>query len=154
MVIYRVRFIFMTSILMTATVFYLFLAPFATGIINVWSPISIIFHGIVPLLSLIDFIIDDYRIDLKIKDCLLALLPPIVYYSIAIILCYIKLDFGLGTPYPYPFLDVYSKSKMFGIKFYPTLSIGTFYWLVFFGFIMFIIALLLKRLNGKLKKRK
>lgn len=152
MVIYRVRFIFITSIMMTATVFYLFLAPFAGEIINVWSPISVIFHGVVPLLSLFDFIIDDYRLDLKIKDCFLTLLPPIVYYSIAIILCYIKLDFGLGTPYPYPFLDVYSPSKMFGIKFSPTLLVGTFYWLLFFGLIMFIIALLLRKLNGKLKK--
>ena len=152
-VLYRVKYCFTSCIVMTATVFYLFLAPFAKGIINIWSPYSVLFHGVVPLFAFLDFILDNYKPTLNLKDVVNCMIPPLVYFSVAIILCYIKTDFGLGTPYPYLFLDVYSPAGMFGAVIKPYFWPGTFYWIIFFGGIMFLIELFLMKINNKLKRR-
>ena len=143
---YIIRFIFTVSITLTGIIFCAFLAPFSPPDYNAWTFSSYLTHVISPLLSIIDFFLDDYAITLKKSHVFLALIPPAFYFVISCTLSLLKFDFGRGQYYPYFFMDIYSSAGFFGFEMdnHPPV-IGTAYWLIFIlGFILLISFILYK----------
>ena len=101
---YILKYIFTVSISLTGLVFCAFLAPTANNY-NPWTLNSILTHVVVPVASILDFFIDDYKIKYSNKDILYTLLPPF-YYLIFSLICFIcNFKFSDGNNYPYFFLN-------------------------------------------------
>lgn len=136
--LYIFKFIFTISITLTGLIFCCVLAPFAFEGYNTWSFSSITTHVIVPVLSIVDFVLDVNKINLKWWHCFLGLIPPLIYYIFALIMGSYNVDFGMGEPYPYLFLNYKTEAGWFGfVNGHPPM-IGAFYWLIFLiGLILF-----------------
>ena len=152
--IYVIKFVFTVCIGMTLFVFCTIIAPFAGSLYNAWSGYSIITHLAVPILSIADFFVDDYPLNLSKKDTLYAFLPPIIYFSITSVLCVLKFDFGRGYPFPYFFMNFYSKAGFFGFVWGNPPLIGSFYWFVALVICFSLITLTLYWLNKTKRPKK
>lgn len=149
---YLCKFYFTVSIAMTGIIFCALLGPFADSSYHPWSFYSIIVHAITPILAITEFFLDDYRYNLSFKKLYGVLIAPTVYYALAIILCACRFDYGRGDPFPYFFLDIYSKAGLFGFSSTPY-YMGTLWWISIFAiFMLFIGFLFIKiRHSAKLK---
>lgn len=158
--LYKIRLSFTLSILVTGLVFCCFLGPFADKSYHAWSGYSLLTHAVVPVLSLIDFFIDDYKIVFKRSDVFIAVIPILVYFAITSLLCVYGLSFGRGDSFPYFFMNFYSMLGFFGVSFTSKPYFGTFYWLLMLLLIVFSLGLLLIKFHpqtfiyNKNKKRK
>ena len=139
---YNCKYIFTVCIAMTFLVFCGFFGPLADESYRPWSFYSIIVHAITPILTFIDFYLDEYKYNFRLKHVFSSTIPAIIYYSIIIGLCAAGLDFGRGEPYPYFFLDLKSNAGLFGFTIEPFANVGTFWWILFFSIIMIGIAFL------------
>ena len=149
------KFIFVVCILMTGFVFCLFLAPFADQSYHPWSIYSIMAHVITPILALLDFYLDEYVYDFHFSHIISVIIPPLIYYALAIALGYFNLNFGRGEPYPYFFLKLNSQAGIFGFSINSLQIFGTFWWLLFFSLVMISIGFILIKTHPKmLLKRK
>lgn len=124
------RFIFIVSITITGIIFCCLLAPFASEDYNTWAFSSIATHVLVPVLSIADLFVDHHDFVLKKRHIFYALIPPIAYLVFALIMGYCNVDFGMGDPFPYFFLNFKTEVGLFGFKDGNPPELGTFYWLV------------------------
>ena len=85
--LYILKFIFTVSITITGLIFCGLLAPFAD--FNVWSFSSILTHVVVPILSIVDFFLEDYSMVLTKNHVFASLIPPFIYFVFASILCFL-----------------------------------------------------------------
>lgn len=148
---YILKYIFTVSITITGIIFCSVLAPFAD--FDIWTFSSVLTHVVVPLLSIVDFFLDDYKIELHKKHIFLNLVPPFVYFILASILCLCRVDFGLGDPYPYFFMDYYSEVGLFGYISGDVPQIGSFYWILIIAGLVLGLGYLYYRLHHSTRKR-
>ena len=74
--LYVLKYVFTVSITLTGFIFCAVLAPGAKNDnYNAWTVASIMTHVLVPVLSVIDFLVDEYRIKLTKKHMLCELNP-------------------------------------------------------------------------------
>ena len=131
--VYVLKFIFTVSITITGFVFCFLLAPFAGNDgYNAWTLSSFMTHVFAPLLSIIDYFVDEGQCEIGYKKSLLCTLPPLAYLIFATILHYANVDFGRGDTYPYFFLNHSSPMGIFGVGGEPPFVIGSFYWIIIF----------------------
>lgn len=130
---YILKYIFTVSISLTGLVFCAFLAPNASNY-NPWALNSILTHVVVPVASIIDFFVDDYKMKYSNKDILYSLLPPL-YYLIFSLICFIcNFKFSDGNNYPYFFLNFNS-------------FIWT-YWIIILALIVLLFGYIYIKLNN------
>ena len=138
------KYIFTVSITITGIVFCTLLAPFAD--FDIWTFASVLTHIVVPVLSIFDFFANRNILKVERKHIWLTIIPVLIYFIFASILCVLKVDFGRGDPYPYFFMDFNSEVGLFGFSSGNPPQMGSFYWFVFF----FIFILLLSFLYYKI----
>ena len=149
--LYILKYVFTVSITLTGIIFCAVLAPGAkNGGYNAWTLSSIITHIIVPILSVIDFFLDGYRIRLKKIHIIYTTIPPLLYLIFASLLGAFGFDFGRGDTFPYFFLNYNSPAGFFGFSNEMPYMIGSFYWILFvLGVILGIGAFYRKLYNKK-----
>lgn len=132
-VLYILKYIFTVSITITGFVFCCLLAPFAANDgYDAWTLSSFMTHVFSPLLSIIDYFVDEKQCEITYKRSILATLPPLAYLIFASILHFANVDFGRGDTYPYFFLNHTSPVGIFGFGGERPFVIGSFYWVVLF----------------------
>lgn len=139
--LYILRYIFTVSITVTGIVYCFILAPFADkGGFVPWTLPSVLTHVLAPLLCIVDFFLDEYKIRLNRAHIALCAIPPLSYFAFAGILNILDVDFGRGDTYPYFFLNLKSPAGIFGFSDTPPFVLGSFYWILLFLLIIFTIA--------------
>ena len=148
--LYILKYIFTVSITITGFIFCAVLAPGAENDnYNAWTVASVMTHVIVPVLSVADFFIDEYRIKLSKMHMLYTAVPPFLYLIFVSILGFMNVDFGRGDPFPYFFMNYNSPAGFFGTSDVMPYKIGSFYWIVFILFIVLGISALYRKLYNK-----
>ncbi|MBQ8094489.1 MAG: hypothetical protein IJ242_13085 [Clostridia bacterium] len=149
------------SILVTFLVYLFVLAPMMPGgILAAYAQdhyASLCLHVITPLLTVTDFLVNDWAYPWKRRHILYAAIPPVIYLFFILLLGRLGLRWGGNLPAPYFFLNYEAAAGWFGIlpetAGYTSTGIGVFYIiLIFLAFIMAIGALLLylaTRFSGK-----
>lgn len=131
-VLHILRYVFTVSITLTGFVFCAILAPGAKNdSYNAWTLGSLFVHVFVPVISIADFLIDDYIITIHKKHIMLTAIPPLLYVLMSSILFFLNVDFGRGDPFPYFFLNYSSPAGFFGTSDEMPYIVGSFYWLIF-----------------------
>jgi len=133
---YILKYVFTISITLTEVVYCFLLAPVIPGDYNPWHLASLLTHVIVPVVSITDMFIDNYKLNINKYEELYSLIPPLYYLIFSIIGFICNFDFGNGQNYPYFFLNFGCEAGLFGFVKEP-ISIGCFYWIV----LMLIIVL-------------
>ena len=152
--LYVLRYIFTVSIAVTGIVYCFILAPFAEeGEFNPWTLSNVLTHVVAPLLTLVDFFIDEYKLRLTKEHIAFTAIPPLMYFVFSSILNLLGVDFGRGDDYPYFFLNLKSPAGIFGFSDTPPFVIGSFYWILLFLFMVYSIALPLAIVNNKIIKK-
>lgn len=152
--IYILKYIFTVSITITGLIFCGLLAPFA-GDYNAWTLSSILVHVVVPVLSIVDYFINDDHIMLKKWHIALPTIPPLIYFIFSLTLSALRVDFGRGDNYPYFFMNFYSEVGLFGFSNSgPTPEMGSFYWVVLILGLIIGLSFLYYRLNPSISKAK
>lgn len=152
--LYVLRYIFTVSITVTGIVYCFILAPFAEeGEFNPWTLSNVLTHVVAPLLTLVDFFIDEYKLRLTKEHIAFTAIPPLMYFVFSSILNLLGVDFGRGDDYPYFFLNLKSPAGIFGFSDTPPFVIGSFYWILLFLFMVYSIALPLAIVNNKIIKK-
>ena len=148
--LYLLKYVFTVSITLTGFIFCAVLAPGAANDnYNAWTAASIMTHIIVPVLSVVDFFIDTYKVSILKRHIPLVALPPFAYMIFASALCVLKVDFGRGDPFPYFFFNYYSPAGFFGFSNEMPYVIGSFYWIVLMLGIIISVGALYRRLYNK-----
>ncbi len=140
------RYIFAVSITLTGVIFCALLAPFAEE--DIWSFSSVLTHVAVPLLCVAHLLLLEERAPLARGSVPLALLPPALYYLVALLLGACGVDFGRGVNYPYFFMNTASGVPLFGASIdgpRPVLGMG--WWLIVLFVFVLGVALLYARLH-------
>jgi hypothetical protein len=135
---YILKYVFTVSISLTGLVFCAFLAPNASNY-NPWTLNSILTHVVVPVVSILDFFVDDYKFKLKNKDILYTLLPPLYYFLFSVICFVCDFKFSDGNNYPYFFLNFN--------------SIIWSYWIVILALIVSLFGYLFKTFNNTINNK-
>ena len=152
--LYALRYIFTVSITVTGIVYCFILAPFAEeGEFNPWTLSNVLTHVVAPVLTLVDFFIDEYKLRLTKVHIVFTAIPPLMYFVFSSILNLLGVDFGRGDDYPYFFLNLKSPAGIFGFSDTPPFVIGSFYWILLFLFMVYSIALPLALANNKILKK-
>ena len=126
------------------------LAPGSSNVgYNAWTAASILTHVAVPILAIVDFFVDTYRVNLIKRHILLTTVPPLLYSAFASVLCIMKVDFGRGEPFPYFFFNYYSPAGVFGTSDVMPYRIGSFYWIVFMFFVIIGVGALYRKLYNR-----
>ena len=152
--LYVLKFIFTISITITGIVFCTLLAPNARGQYNAWSLSSLLTHVFTPILAIVDFFVDDYKIIFNKKHIALSLIPPLLYFIFASVLCVLKVDFGRGDAFPYFFMNYYSPAGVFGFSDVKPFVIGSFYWIVLLLLLILGLSALYASLHPQTRKYK
>jgi hypothetical protein len=75
--LYVLKYIFTVSITLTGFIFCAVLAPGAEkGNYNAWTLTNVITHAVVPLVSVVDFFVDKYRVCISKKHAICSVIPP------------------------------------------------------------------------------
>ena len=152
--LYVLRYILTVSITVTGIVYCFILAPFSEeGEFNPWTLSNVLTHVVAPLLTLVDFFIDEYKLRLTKEHIAFTAIPPLMYFVFSSILNLLGVDFGRGDDYPYFFLNLKSPAGIFGFSDTPPFVIGSFYWILLFLFMVYSIALPLALANNKILKK-
>lgn len=148
------------SITLTGIVYCCILFPVAfssdpTSINMMLAPNQLILHLIVPILSIIDFLIftrpTSYRFSKK--DIFWSVIPPLGYFGFSRIGYVMNWDFGGGNNYPYFFLNYNSPAAFFGFTGQPPYFMGVFWWLLAILALVLIISGLYTATVNKAVKR-
>lgn len=148
---YLVKFIGTVSITLTGMVFCFVLAPTMSA--AAWNIQNILTHVVVPIVCVIDFFITGVNSQLKKRDILFVIIPPIIYAIYAGVGYACGWQFAEGINYPYFFLNWGSPAGAFGFTSqFPFM--GCMWWifalllfLIFVGWLYLWILDLLKRKN-------
>lgn len=95
-------------------------------------------HSVGPLLNVFSFVLFEKNADLDKKQPILALIPTLLYAIFALVLNLFRIIEG-----PYPFLEVYEQG-----------AFNTIIWFLLIGIMVFLISLILKKLNSVKKNQK
>ena len=152
--VYLIKYVFTVSITITGFVYCAILAPFAPDGYRAFSTSSVMTHIIVPTLSIADLFVDRYAGKISLRDVFLTTAPPLLYFLFSMTLSLLNVDFGLGDPYPYFFLNLKSPAGFFGFSDIPPFIFGTFYWMLIFLSMVLSFAFLFAFLRNKLTKSK
>lgn len=136
---YVLKLVFTVSITLTGIVYCFLLAPTAPSTYPCWTLENILTHVVVPVVSILDWFVDDYKVQLNNKDVLLVIIPPLCYLILSIILYFLNFDFVDGHNYPYFFLNFASPAGVFGFSNEAPYYIGSFYWIVIL--LIFVLCL-------------
>ncbi|MBR2871673.1 MAG: Pr6Pr family membrane protein [Clostridia bacterium] len=146
--LYFFRFYFTVSITMTMFVFCFLLAPFSDDSYKAWGLANILTHVFCPFTCILDFIFDPTKITIKRKHLAYAMLPAIIYFTLASILEELHVDFGRGEYFPYFFMNYHSPAGIFGFTNNYPYYMGCFYWFSIFTLIYFLIAFIYYKINN------
>ncbi len=150
--LYILRYVFTVSITLTGFIFCTVLAPGAANDnYNAWTGASILTHVAVPILSIVDFFLDPYRVSLKKRHLFFTATPPFIYMIFATVLVLMKVDFGRGDAFPYFFFNYYSPAGFFGFSDEMPYILGSFYWIVFMFFLIIGVGALYRKLYKREK---
>ena len=156
--LYTLKYVFTVSITLTGFIYCCILGPFAGksgAILHTWSLSSWLTHIIVPVLSIADFFIDDYKYVFKKRHVWYSIIPPALYLAFCAILGVFNIDFGKGETYPYFFLNFNSPAGFFGFSDQKPFVMGSFYWIIIFLLMTLSFAFLLVFIHPEsIKKRK
>ena len=148
---YIVKYIFTVSISLTGVVYCGLLAPVLPKEYNAWNLPSVLTHIIVPVCSIIDVIIDQFKFKINNKQTFLVLIPPLYYLVFAIIGYFAGFEYVNGENYPYFFLNFGCDAGLFGFIKDP-IEIGCFYWMMLFLLVVLGLGFLYKFIINKVNK--
>ena len=111
---YVIKFVGTISITLTGVVFCFVLAP--TMGKYAWNIQNILTHVVVPLAAVIDFFVACFDADIKKKNVIWDICPPILYAIYAGIGYALNWQFAQGYNYPYFFLNWGSPAGAFGFS--------------------------------------
>lgn len=149
---YRIiKYVFTVSITLTGVLFCFALAPFMEEKYHPWSFYSVIIHVVVPVLAVLDYLIEKDE-PLKREDVWYSLIPPLCYLAFSVALIFAGVDFGRGENYPYFFLNFHSPAGLFGLASADSVYLGTVYWIVLLFMIIIIIGAILLKIKRKYVK--
>ena len=150
---YILKYVFTVSTTITGLVFCFLLAPNVNGQYHPWSFYSLLTHIVTPVLTLVDFFLDEHPNKFNAKHALLSLLPLLAYLAFASVFSLLKIDFGRGDTFPYFFLNYYSPAGFFGFSDVKPFVMGSFYWIIIFLLLTLSISFtLIKLYNLRFKK--
>lgn len=122
-----IQFVGAVAITLTGVVFGFVLAP--TLGVNAWNVQNTLTHVVVPIAAVADFLIVAYGEDIRKKNVIYVMIPPVLYAIYAAIGYVRGWDFALGINYPYFFLNWGSPAGAFGFtKEMPYM--GTAWWIL------------------------
>ncbi len=107
---YIIKFVGTVSITLTGAVFCFVLVPAGA----VWNPQNILTHVVVPLAGILDFFVTGISSNIKKRNDLWVIVPPILYAIYAGIGYTRNWQFAEGYNYPYFFLNWGSPAGAFG----------------------------------------
>ena len=143
--------VFTVSITLTGIVFCFVLLP--TMGPDALSVHTVFLHVVVPVLSVIDFIVFSKGTVLSYKKSFYTAIPPLYYFCFATYGYYHGFNFGHGHNYPYFFLNYGSPAGVFGFSNVMPYFMGSFYWiLVATAFVLGVACLYIKLIRPKKKK--
>lgn len=133
------------SITITFLVFHFMLRPTMFNMIGTdYSPYSaanLLLHYVVPLMTILDWILFDTKGEYKAYDPLLWLIIPTAYYVFSTINGIFGYTFINGSHYPYFFID-YDSLGLLGVLRYVLLILVAF---IILGYIYYIIDRMLSK---------
>lgn len=139
------------SITVTFLIFHFLLRPtlfnMSGGSYNLYSPSNLIVHYIVPIMTILDWILFDTKGRYKIFDPIIWLIIPFVYFIVMTINGLLGYTFTGGSHYPYFFMD-WDKLGAVNVLLYVFFIIVSF---TILGYIYYGIDLLL---DNKIKNNK
>lgn len=152
-IFFTIRFFSIIAITITGFIYCCILVPVGgIELFDTYTEIS--FHLIVPVLAIIDFVVNNEYFKITVKDIFLSTLFPILYFIYVMILSYSGFTWlGFYTPLvnaPYPFLD-YKENTWFG---YGKQTFGVFYWINILVVIYIAVGLIYKLVQYYVKKPK
>ena len=147
-----IQFVGAVAITLTGVVFGFVLAP--TLGVNAWNVQNTLTHVVVPIAAVADFLIVAYGEDIRKKNVIYVIIPPVLYAIYAAIGYVRGWDFALGINYPYFFLNWGSPAGAFGFtKEMPYM--GTAWWiLALLVFLIIVGCCYLMIINIKRKNRR
>ena len=146
--LYIIKFLATISITLTFVVFLVILAPtFEGGIIPAYLSFeggSFCLHFITPILAIIDFLIFDNDYKSKNSHALYAVIPPLLYVLLIVILSSLGVRWGTMSA-PYNFLNFGAPTGWLGFNpalySFETLGIGVFYMIILLSIIFIGIGI-------------
>lgn len=122
-----IQFVGAVAITLTGVVFGFVLAP--TLGVNAWNIQNTLTHVVVPIAAVADFLIIAYGENIRKRNVIYVIIPPVLYAIYAAIGYVRGWDFALGINYPYFFLNWGSPAGAFGFtKEMPYM--GTAWWIL------------------------
>ena len=138
------------AITLTGFVFCFILAPTFPG---AWILANVLTHVIVPIASVLDFLVYDAQFAYQKKWCFTAAILPVYYVIFAAYGYAQNWEFMPGVNYPYFFLNWGSPAGVFGFcKGLPFIGVG--YWILIGFVFVTLVALLYIALANIGKKKK
>ena len=140
------------AITVTFLIFHFMLRPtlfdMANSEFNMYSPANLLMHYIIPIMTILDWLIFDIKGQYKWYDPIIWLLIPLAYFIIMSINGLLGYTFSSGSHYPYFFMDW----DTLGIKvlLYVLIIIIAF---TILGYIFYGIDKLLRRKNGNYQSK-
>lgn len=148
---YIIKFVSTISITLTGTVFCFVLAP--TMGVFAWNKVNIFTHVVVPICAVLDFFVTCVESNIKMKDVIYTLIPPILYVIYAIVGYICNWQFSEGVNYPYFFLNWGSEAGAFGFS--TSLPyMGCIWWILIIVILLIITGFIYLNLLNILKKHK
>lgn len=145
-----IKLVFTVSITLTGIVFCFVLAP--TMGLAAWNLANILTHVIVPIASVADFLVVSKIFNIKKKDSLYVVIPPLLYAIYAEIGYVLNWKFTKTLNYPYFFLNWGSKAGAFGIS-NELPFIGVVWWILILLIFLILVALLYLKIANIIKKK-
>ena len=146
---YIVKFVGTVSITLTGAVFCFVLAP--TMQRGAWSIQNILTHVVVPAAGILDFFVTGTGSDIKKRNDLFVIVPPLLYAGYAGIAYKMNWQFARGYNYPYFFLNWGSPAGAFG--FTDDLPyMGCAWWIIALFCALLIVGMLYLLILDVLKK--
>lgn len=151
-----IKLVFTVSITITGFIYTVALAPGMGK--DAWTFGNVVTHAVVPLLSILDFLVYEVEFKYEKKEPLWSLVPPVYYFIFASIGYLCNWDFGGGNNYPYFFLNWGSPVGAFGFDFNTDSPyfMGVFYWIILlalfvlsFAYTYYLISTLINKYKAK-----
>ena len=146
------KFVFTVAITVTGVVYNFVLFPASLGTPDPTNPLalsSFFTHIVVPVFSVLDFVLFDYVLKTNKWSFLLGATTLLYYFPFSMVAAQLGSSFKNGAKFPYFFLD-YEKHSWFGFEGMP----GVFWWLwIVLGVVLGISVILLLIKNKRAKKK-